>query len=120
MLIVDTFRSKNGNTVDIMQDNFPSSPRDNDNLGTILYCSSRYVLGDKCVSQEELIETLIRKDIISLPVYSYIHGGITINTTGFSCSWDSGQCGIIYIEKSKVRHEFGKKLISKQLAEKVK
>ena len=25
------------------------------------------------------------------PLYLYDHGGITMNTTGFSCSWDSGQ-----------------------------
>jgi len=33
-----------------------------------------------------------------LPVYLYGHGGMTINTTGFSCRWDSGQAGIIVID----------------------
>lgn len=38
-------------------------------------------------------------DIYILPLYLYDHGGITMNTTGFSCSWDSGQVGIIYTTK---------------------
>lgn len=38
-------------------------------------------------------------DVISLPVFMYDHSGITINTTGFSCQWDSGQVGIVYIRK---------------------
>jgi len=117
-MTVNTF-THNEKTVDIMRDDHGFSPRGNDNLGTILYSSSRYILGDKCVSNEEITEILKRKDVISLPVYAYIHSGTTINTTGFSCPWDSGQCGIIYIEKSKVRKEFGKKRISKQLAEKM-
>lgn len=36
------------------------------------------------------------KYIAWLPVYMYDHSGITINTTGFSCRWDSGRIGIIY------------------------
>ena len=34
-----------------------------------------------------------------LPVYMYDHSGITINTTGFSCGWDSGLVGCIYVSK---------------------
>jgi len=29
------------------------------------------------------------------PVYAYIHGGITVSTTPFSCRWDSGVLGFI-------------------------
>lgn len=31
------------------------------------------------------------------PLYLYDHGGITISMGGFSCPWDSGQVGVIYI-----------------------
>lgn len=41
---------------------------------------------------------------ISLPVYAYIHGGITISTGGFSCPWDSGQVGIIYVDRNVLQH----------------
>jgi len=32
-----------------------------------------------------------------LPLYLYDHSGITMRTTPFSCIWDSGQVGIIYM-----------------------
>jgi len=99
----------NGYTIEIHTDEDPQSPREWDNLGEILYTSTRYVLGDRCVSKEEIDEIIKRKDVIWLPVYAYIHGGTTINTTGFSCPWDSGQCGIIYVEYAKVLKEFGRK-----------
>jgi hypothetical protein len=46
------------------------------------------------------------KDVY-LPVYMYDHSGITINTTGFSCPWDSGQVGWIVATKATVLKEFG-------------
>lgn len=32
-------------------------------------------------------------------VYAYIHSGITLNTSGFSCRWDSGKVGLICAPK---------------------
>ena len=43
-----------------------------------------------------------------------------MNTTGFSCTWDSGQVGVIFITKEKMRKEYSKKRVSKQLIERVK
>lgn len=58
-------------------------------------------LGD--YSLEDLVKLVIdgaidkeHKYIAWLPVYMYDHSGITINTTGFSCGWDSGCIGIVY------------------------
>lgn len=42
-----------------------------------------------------IVETLEDK-IVELPVYIYDHSGITINTSGYSSPWDSGQLGYIY------------------------
>lgn len=39
-------------------------------------------------------------NVAILPIYMYDHSGLTISTGPFSCPWDSGQVGIIYIEKS--------------------
>lgn len=109
----------NGKVIEIHYDQDAQSPRENDNLGTIIYTSTRYCLGDKRVDRDE-IESIVNSDkYISLPVYAYIHSGTCLNTTGFSCPWDSGQCGIIYVEKSKIRQEWGKKKISPKLREKV-
>jgi len=92
----------------------PQSPRDDDNLGTILYTSYRYTLGDKRVDINE-IEDITKSKALWLPVYAYIHSGIVLNTTGFSCRWDSGQCGIIYTDRDKVLSWFRRKKMSAEL-----
>ena len=129
-------------TVKIKQDSFLSSPRESmDNLGTIAYKHSRYILGDELISdpnvwlsskldinifkygtQQEILEYLIGKfeeKYIVLPVYLYDHSGITISTTPFSCPWDSGQVGYIYVSKEDVRKEYSVKKISPKLKETV-
>lgn len=42
-----------------------------------------------------------------LPLYLYDHSGITINTTGFSCPWDSCQIGWIYVSHEDIKKEYG-------------
>lgn len=42
----------------------------------------------------------------SLPLYLYDHSGITMSTGRFSCPWDSGQVGFIYISKEKAAKEW--------------
>ena len=37
-----------------------------------------------------------------------------MNTRGFSCPWDSGQVGIIYMEKAVYCKEFNKKRVNKK------
>ena len=46
------------------------------------------------------------ENVFYLPLYLYDHSGLTMNTTGFSCSWDSGQVGWIYILKTDVEDLF--------------
>jgi hypothetical protein len=108
--------------VKIVRDDDPPHPRkDWDNLGTMLYCSSRYTLGDEQVDAEVIQQVLKTRvyqgegEVIVLPVYAYIHGGIALNTTGFSCVWDSGMCGCILVSKAKVRSEWKVKRISQKL-----
>lgn len=60
----------------------------------------------------------VEKQFIVLPLYLYDHSGITMNTTGFHCPWDSGQVGIIYVSKAKVLKEYGKKVVTKAVREK--
>ena len=108
-----------GKQIEIHYDQDAQSPRECDNLGTILYTSTRYNLGDKQVSREEIKEIENSKGVIAIPVYAYIHSGIALNTTGFSCPWDSGQCGIIYAEKSKILKEYGVKRLTPAVRAKV-
>jgi hypothetical protein len=42
-----------------------------------------------------------------LPVYAYVHGGATISTAPFSCSFDSGLSGAAYMTYKNIMHEFG-------------
>lgn len=37
--------------------------------------------------------------LIFSPLYLYEHSGITISTGGFSCPWDSGMLGVVWITK---------------------
>jgi hypothetical protein len=107
--------------IKIYQDESPYSPREDDNLGTMICFHRRYSLGDKHnFSVEEAQDMTKEKDIISLPLYLYDHSGITINTTGFSCRWDSGCVGFIYVTKEQVRKEYDVKKITKDIIEKVK
>jgi hypothetical protein len=43
------------------------------------------------------------ENFIILPLYLYDHSGITMNTTGFTCPWDSGQVGFIYASYDDVK-----------------
>jgi hypothetical protein len=42
-----------------------------------------------------------------------------MNTTGFSCGWDSGQIGWIYVTLEDVRKEWGKKRVSQKLRKRI-
>lgn len=115
--------------IDIIQDTDPESPRTWDNLGTMVCFHSKYDLGDKhdydhrdYSSWEEMKEDIIKRENVGviLPLFLYDHSGITMNTTGFSCRWDSGQVGFIFISKEKIRKEYGVKRISKKMLDRVK
>jgi hypothetical protein len=47
------------------------------------------------------------KVVVILPVYMYDHSGIALSTGGFSCPWDSGQLGYIYMTRADVLKETG-------------
>ena len=115
--------------IEIMPDDQPFDPRGDDNLGTMICFHSNYCLGDKHEYRhqdyqgwEHMEREIIKNEDVGiiLPLYLYDHSGITMNTTGFHCPWDSGKVGFIIISKEKMRYEYSKKRISKQLIERVK
>jgi hypothetical protein len=132
---IETFEHQ-GHTIEIHHDECGESPREWDNCGMFCAWHRRYSLGDKNAPKDfetmlheliELVEDAEKQDairdlpysdmldvicqevpkLVILPVYIYEHGGITLNTTGFSCPWDSGQLGFIYLVPRKVDEEFG-------------
>jgi hypothetical protein len=163
---------KNGYKLEILNDDCPMSPREWDNLGTMICFHRGYRLGDKhnykepesflidiweseATEQEKLdfilntckgnisqyreilehsydrsinllFETTVERiqtvtdlpdSVIYLNLHAYEHGGITMNTSGFSCGRDSGQVGWIYVTKSKIESEGLKDKSKEQILE---
>lgn len=86
------------------------NPREDDNA-TKIYCfHNRYDLGDKhdhtsdeFESFEEFKEHLIAEhDVLVIkPLYMYDHSGQTVSTGSFSCRFDSGQVGWVFVTKKE-------------------
>lgn len=119
MRLVKSFENEKAR-LSIYYDTNPMNPREWDNLGTMVCWHRRYDLGDEQAqniglynSWEEWLENEVlipnggEENVVYLPLYLYDHGGITMNTTGFSCPWDSGQVGWIYATKDRFRKETG-------------
>lgn len=134
----------NGLTIEVMHDPEPESPREWSTLGTMLCTHGRYMLGDKnaketlredirnCKAYRDSWEKKYNMDdimvltalaskcgFIMLPLYLYDHSGITMNTTGFSCPWDSGQVGVILVSREWVRAEYDTSRVTAKLKAKV-
>jgi hypothetical protein len=135
----------------IAYDEDAESPREWDNLGTMVCFHRQYKLGDSHtyankddfifslleeafgdteVAEEfqdkelkrlrdiypnknierELDEALLEKieeKFLILPLYVYEHSGITISTGSFSCPWDSGQVGWVYVSHENILKTYG-------------
>lgn len=63
-----------------------------------------YILDDLTIKH---CQQLLKNYIVWLPLYLYDHSGLTMNTTGFSCPWDSGQVGWIYMARETFLAETG-------------
>lgn len=107
---------RGGFTAHIYYDTAPLDPRkDCDNLGKIV---SRKLTSDVNFEfsgdKERDIERLKQEfgAVVILPIYMYSHGGETINTTGFSCPWDSGQIGWIFATTEDICKEYNCKRVN--------
>ncbi len=116
-------------TINIVEDgSCGDSPRDWDNCGTMIAFHKRYDLGDKhSIKHEDYdswdeMETALEKeyDALILPLYLYDHSGTSINTTGFSCNWDSGQVGFICCSKETAKAKMDWKRVTKKRKEQLK
>lgn len=119
-------------TINIKYDEYTESPREWCNLGTIVGYHRRYdlvdisnpVIGENGSHYADFLAYLRTKqlsisDVVYLPVYAYVHSGVCLNTTGFSCDWDSGQVGYIYVARSNIRRDFSVKRVTKKLSTEV-
>jgi hypothetical protein len=112
--MIETKKYK-GFTIEIHRDEFPENPRkDWDNYTQMICFHGSYQLGDeghgiKSDNYSSWAEMGLELEVMSaviLPIYMYDHSGITINTIGFSCQWDSGQIGWIRILKKDAEKHY--------------
>ena len=97
-------------TLRIVQDEDPVNPRlDYDNLGKMICFHKRYNLGDvHHIDPSDFNDwddlaahlTQAHEAAVILPLFLYDHSGITLQTIPFSCPWDSGQIGCIYMART--------------------
>jgi hypothetical protein len=104
-----------GYVIELWHDPDPENPRkDWDNATDMICFHTRYNLGDDdhglemdhFNSWEGLRAHLEIDSVVVVPVYLYDHSGLTINTTGFSCPWDSGQIGFIRVSRETANREW--------------
>lgn len=57
--------------------------------------------------RNEIMTKIRERYPIFEPLYMYDHSGLTISLKPFSCPWDSGQIGWVYIGKEKLAEEWG-------------
>jgi hypothetical protein len=97
-------------TLRIENDDTPCNPRkEYDNAGKMVCFHRNYILGDETTissndfnSWDDLYDHLVKEyNAVNL----YDHSGITMRTTPFSCRWDSGQVGFIYMDRKTLLRE---------------
>lgn len=128
-VIYKEHKLKDGHILQIFQDTWAESPRSWDNLGTMAIFHTRYNFGDEVnfssddfegwVQMKEHIENNLKAGVC-IPIYLYDHGGITINTEGFACPWDSGQVGYIYVTEAKLKEQYNVSELTQELLDKAK
>lgn len=102
-------------TIKIVPDSDLMNPRDEEPRTTMICFHRKYSLGDESDykqdhydSWDELEREIQReeKPMIIYLVFMYNHSGRSLSTSPFSCPWDSGQIGFIFIPKAKYIEEF--------------
>jgi hypothetical protein len=103
--LVETIEHRS-HTIEIYYDESPESPREWDNIGTIMTKENSRILNNESDIGEEELDELIEQDKAhAIDIYAYSHCGTIISTSPFSCPWDSGKAGYIYVTKEKWESE---------------
>lgn len=104
------------------------NPRDWYTIGNMVCLHSKYNLGDKHPyrkgdfnSWDEIKKQIVKDNgpCIILPIYMYDHSSITLSTSPFSCRWDSGQVGFIFVTNDEVKLRYGYNTITKNIKENI-
>jgi hypothetical protein len=76
------------------------------------------VYDDMTDSHVVTLNNAFDRHFLSLPVYCYQHGNIALSTGSFSCPWDSGMAGLVYMSKDDARQWYNVKRLSKRTQDK--
>jgi hypothetical protein len=102
-----------GLTVSLHVDEDCSSPRDYDNLGTMVAWHRRFCLGDTQPREtpDEWMDDFRAtnadwRSAVMLPVYMHEHGNVALAVRDFGDPWDSGQVGWIYALPAQIRKAY--------------
>lgn len=120
-----------GFVIKVSPEEYAESPREWDNLATMVCFHKRYELGDKhdyrfddYNSWSELARDIIRREkpVDIAPLYLYDHSGLRIKIGSFSgllpqghAEFDSGQVGFIFVPRAKAVKEFGKRVMKSKV-----
>jgi len=126
METIKTYELPNNRTLKVFQDDSSDSPRRWDNLSKMIFIGNYSHLGDNHdfhgehesfeAHQKHIVKQM---DVaIILPVYAYIHSGMTISLTPFNCRWDSGKLGWVVVTKEAIRENWGIKNVTKKYIDK--
>lgn len=100
------------------QDEYPFNPREDYAECTICYVRNRYLGSsqyddDMDFTDGEALNDYLTElkdrgtEFVSVPLYAYVHSGITISTGSFSDPWDSGCFGVAICTKEQVVNAYG-------------
>ncbi len=118
---IKTIDAGNGVTVKIYQDEDPVSPREWDNLGTMVCFHPHHNLGDEKhgFTPGTLAEKVKEPGLVWLSLYLYDHSGISISAGPPSLrkdnnhfpfdsgGWDTSLIGAIFADAETIKKEFG-------------
>jgi len=126
---LDKIEFSDGAKLRIIQDESPESPREWDNLATMVMLHKLYNLGDKhhysdfdsWDALKAQIESTHDVEVI-LPVRMYDHSGIALSTGSgypFNCPWDSVMVGFIFVTSESIKSCFGDVTIDDEFRSKI-
>jgi hypothetical protein len=118
---IKTIDAGNGVRVHIYQDENPMTPREWDNLGTMVCFHPRYKLGDTGhgFTPDTLQDKLKEPGLVWLSLYLYDHSGISISSGPPSLrkdpnhypmdpgGWDTSLIGAIFADAETIKREYG-------------
>lgn len=66
----------------------------------------------------KVYDKILDRHYVMLPLYLYDHSGLSMSVGSFSCPWDSGQVGYIYMTRETILDNWGGKILTKAIKQK--